>query len=78
MQVDDAHVCVAGSLSHVHMELSCVITTRCNPIAETDLASYMLDCIEDGAKWNKVLNIGGPDEGFTMKQQADMMFEVSN
>eukprot|EP00607_Mallomonas_marina_P007292 CAMPEP_0182418084 /NCGR_PEP_ID=MMETSP1167-20130531/2542_1 /TAXON_ID=2988 /ORGANISM="Mallomonas Sp, Strain CCMP3275" /LENGTH=324 /DNA_ID=CAMNT_0024592071 /DNA_START=246 /DNA_END=1220 /DNA_ORIENTATION=- len=49
---------------------------KCNPIAEQDLATYMINCIEDSEKWNKVLNIGGPDEGMTMKQQGDMLFEV--
>eukprot|EP01039_Chlorochromonas_danica_P011248 gene11247-12547_t len=49
---------------------------RCNPIAESDLATYMLDCIEKPDRWNKVLNLGGPDEGLTMKQQGEMLFEV--
>lgn len=31
---------------------------KCNPIAESDLAAYMLDCVEQENKWNKVLNIG--------------------
>jgi len=77
---------------------------KCNPIAESDLAAYMLDCIDglsicisvsdgltlgathtvymhlililtlspciDPNKWNRVLNVGGPDEGMTMKQQV--------
>lgn len=49
---------------------------RCNPISETDLAAYMLNCVEDQSKWNKILNIGGPDEGMTMKQQGEMIFDV--
>lgn len=49
---------------------------KCNPIAESDLASYILDCIDDSNKWNRILNIGGPDEGLTMKEQADMIFKV--
>jgi divinyl chlorophyllide a 8-vinyl-reductase len=49
---------------------------RCNPIAEQDLAAYMIDCIEDQTKWNKVLELGGPDEGMTMKQQGEMIFDI--
>lgn len=26
--------------------------------------------------WNKIMDVGGPDEGMTMKEQGDMMFEV--
>lgn len=37
----------------------------------------MLDCIEKPDRWNKILNLGGPDEGLTMKQQGEMLFEVS-
>ena len=49
---------------------------RCNPIAETDLAEYMINCVEDESKWNKVLDLGGPDDGMTMKQQGEMIFSV--
>eukprot|EP01040_Poterioochromonas_malhamensis_P002545 gene2545-2706_t len=49
---------------------------QCNPIAETDLADYMLNCIHQSDKWNQILNLGGPDEGMTMKQQGDMLFEI--
>ena len=51
---------------------------QCNPIAETDLAEYMINCIEDESKWNKVLDLGGPDEGMTMKQQGEMIFSVTS
>ena len=47
-----------------------------NPISETDLAEYMINCVEDQSKWNKVLNLGGPDDGMTMKQQGEMIFQV--
>ena len=43
---------------------------RCNPIAESDLAAYMLNCIDDQSKWNKIMDLGGPDEGMTMKEQV--------
>jgi len=49
---------------------------RCNPIAETDLAGFMLDCLEQPAKWNRVLNVGGPDDGLSMRQQGEMIFQI--
>lgn len=52
-------------------------TCKCNPIAETDLATYILNCVDDQSKWNKILNIGGPDEGMTMKQQGKLIFDVT-
>jgi divinyl chlorophyllide a 8-vinyl-reductase len=49
---------------------------KCNPIAESDLATYMINCIEEPEKWNKIMDIGGPDEGMSMKQQGDMIFKI--
>jgi divinyl chlorophyllide a 8-vinyl-reductase len=51
--------------------------TRCNPIAESDLATYLMDSISDPERRNKVINLGGPDEGFTMKQQGEMLFKAT-
>lgn len=49
---------------------------KCNPIAEQDLAAFMLNCVDDPSKWNQVLEVGGPDEGMTMLQQGQMIFEI--
>jgi divinyl chlorophyllide a 8-vinyl-reductase len=49
---------------------------KCNPIAETDLAAFMLNCVDDETKWNKIMDLGGPDEGMTMKQQGEMIFDI--
>eukprot|EP00596_Hydrurales_sp_CCMP1899_P010365 CAMPEP_0119042028 /NCGR_PEP_ID=MMETSP1177-20130426/14302_1 /TAXON_ID=2985 /ORGANISM="Ochromonas sp, Strain CCMP1899" /LENGTH=342 /DNA_ID=CAMNT_0007008531 /DNA_START=188 /DNA_END=1216 /DNA_ORIENTATION=+ len=49
---------------------------KCNPIAESDLATYMINCIEEPDKWNRIMDIGGPDEGMSMKQQGDLLFEI--
>jgi divinyl chlorophyllide a 8-vinyl-reductase len=46
--------------------------TRCNPIAEADLATYLIDCIADKTRENKILNLGGPDEPLTMKKQGEV------
>lgn len=49
---------------------------KCNPIAESDLAAYLINCISDESKWNKVLNLGGPDNGMSMKDQGEMLFDI--
>jgi divinyl chlorophyllide a 8-vinyl-reductase len=49
---------------------------KCNPIAESDLAAYMINCISDETKWNQILNIGGPDNGMSMKDQGEMLFQI--
>jgi divinyl chlorophyllide a 8-vinyl-reductase len=46
--------------------------TRCNPMAESDLATYLIDCIADKSRHGKILNIGGPDEPLTMKKQGEV------
>ena len=51
---------------------------KCNPIAEIDLAKFMLNCVNDKSKHNQILEIGGPDVAITKKQQADLIFELLN
>jgi divinyl chlorophyllide a 8-vinyl-reductase len=50
--------------------------TRCNPIAESELAQYLNDCIEDRSRHGKIINLGGPDEPLTMLQQGEMLFKA--
>lgn len=50
--------------------------TRCNPISEADLATYLIDCIVDKSRENKVINLGGPDDPLTMKKQGEMLFNA--
>ena len=50
--------------------------TRCNPISEADLATYLIDCISDKSRSNKIINLGGPDEPLTMLKQGEMLFEA--
>jgi len=49
---------------------------RCNPIAEVDLARYLVNSITDPSKNNQILDIGGPDEGYTMSQQGALLAEA--
>ncbi|CAJ1930655.1 unnamed protein product [Cylindrotheca closterium] len=50
--------------------------TRCNPIAESELAEYLINCIADKTKENEILNLGGPDEPLTMKKQGEMLYKA--
>eukprot|EP00569_Conticribra_weissflogii_P003332 CAMPEP_0171329868 /NCGR_PEP_ID=MMETSP0878-20121228/1596_1 /TAXON_ID=67004 /ORGANISM="Thalassiosira weissflogii, Strain CCMP1336" /LENGTH=400 /DNA_ID=CAMNT_0011830017 /DNA_START=66 /DNA_END=1268 /DNA_ORIENTATION=+ len=50
--------------------------TRCNPISEADLATYLTDCIADKSRENKIINLGGPDEPLTMKRQGEMLYKA--
>lgn len=46
--------------------------TRCNPIAESELAQYLIDSVSDKSRLNKIINLGGPDEPLTMKKQGEV------
>lgn len=50
--------------------------TSCKPISESDLARFMVDCLEDPSKQNKVLPIGGPGDAISVKEQGEMLFEL--
>lgn len=52
--------------------------TRCNPIAESDLATYLMDSIVQKSRHNRIINLGGPDEPLTMKKQGEMLFRALN
>ena len=46
--------------------------TSCKPISEADLARFIADCLEDPAKKNKILPIGGPGKAISFRQQGEM------
>jgi divinyl chlorophyllide a 8-vinyl-reductase len=47
-------------------------STRANPIAESDLATYLINCISEPSRHNKVLNLGGPDRPLTKIEQGEV------
>jgi len=51
--------------------------TACKPISERDLARFMADCLEDPARQNAVLPVGGPGPAITPRQQGVMLAELS-
>ncbi|KAL7570865.1 hypothetical protein ACA910_018930 [Epithemia clementina (nom. ined.)] len=50
--------------------------TRCNPIAESDLARYLVDSAQEPSRCNQIINLGGPDEPLNMQQQGEMLFQA--
>ena len=48
--------------------------TACKPISDDDLGNFMVDCITNPAKHNKILPIGGPGPAITPRDQAQALF----
>jgi divinyl chlorophyllide a 8-vinyl-reductase len=50
--------------------------TACKPISDADLASFLVDCIDDPSRHGRVLPIGGPGEAITPRQQGECLFKL--
>ncbi len=50
--------------------------TACKPISDDDLAEYLVGCLDDPARWDRVLPIGGPGEAITPRQQGEQLFAL--
>jgi divinyl chlorophyllide a 8-vinyl-reductase len=50
--------------------------TSCKPISDDDLGGYLADCLDDEARHNRVLPIGGPGPAITPKQQGEHLFAL--
>jgi divinyl chlorophyllide a 8-vinyl-reductase len=50
--------------------------TACKPISDDDLGRFLADCIDDDARRNRVLPIGGPGEAITPKAQGERLFAL--
>jgi divinyl chlorophyllide a 8-vinyl-reductase len=51
--------------------------TACKPISERDLARYLADCLDDPARENAVLPIGGPGPALTPRAMGELLFRLS-
>eukprot|EP00798_Chlamydomonas_sp_ICE-L_P002051 gene2051-18229_t len=49
----------------------------CKPISESDLASFISDCVVEEDKVNKMLPIGGPGKAMSARDQANMLFKIT-
>jgi divinyl chlorophyllide a 8-vinyl-reductase len=50
--------------------------TACKPISDRDLARYLADCLDEPARHNRVLPIGGPGPALTPRAIGDHLFEL--
>ncbi|MEM1154135.1 MAG: NAD(P)H-binding protein [Pseudomonadota bacterium] len=52
------------------------LLTSCKPISERDLAAFIVDCLGDTSRLNRVLPIGGPGDAITPREQGELLFEI--
>ncbi|CAM2968848.1 NAD(P)H-binding protein [Methylobacterium mesophilicum] len=52
------------------------LLTACKPISDDDLGQYLADCIDDDARRNRVLPIGGPGAAITPRAQGEHLFAL--
>lgn len=48
--------------------------TACKPISDADLGRYLAECVDNPARRNRVLPIGGPGPAITPREQGDHLF----
>lgn len=52
--------------------------TSCKPISDRDLATYLVDCLDDVTRQNQILPIGGPGRAITPREQGEELFRLLN
>lgn len=50
--------------------------TACKPISDDDLAQYLVGCLSEPSRHNRVLPIGGPGPAITPLQQAQLLSQA--
>ena len=50
--------------------------TSCKPISDDDLAAFLVGCLDEPARWNRVLPIGGPGPALTPRDQGLLLFAL--
>lgn len=51
--------------------------TRCKPISDADLARYIVGCIDDPQRQNRILPVGGPGPAITPLEQGEELFRLT-
>lgn len=51
--------------------------TRCKPISDRDLARFIVGCINDPERCNRILAVGGPGPAITPLQQGEDLFRLT-
>ena len=49
--------------------------TACKPISDRDLGEYLAGCLDDPARFDRILPIGGPGKAITPREQGEALFE---
>ncbi|SMX33033.1 NAD(P)H azoreductase [Maliponia aquimaris] len=52
------------------------LQTACKPISDADLARYIVGCLDDPARRNRILPIGGPGPAITPRDQGERLFAM--
>ncbi|UAJ11490.1 NAD(P)H-binding protein [Polymorphobacter megasporae] len=50
--------------------------TACKPIGDDDLGQFIAGCLDDPARWDRILPIGGPREAITPRAQGEALFAL--
>lgn len=50
--------------------------TACKPISDDDLGEYLAGCLDDPARQQRVLPIGGPGPAITPREQGEALFRL--
>jgi len=50
--------------------------TACKPISDDDLGEYLAGCLDDPARFDRVLPIGGPGPAITPREQGEQLFKL--
>lgn len=50
--------------------------TRCKPISDADLARFIADCMDDPARRDAILPIGGPGPAISLREQGALIFAL--
>lgn len=50
--------------------------TACKPIADEDLADFLVRCVDDPACRNRTLPVGGPGPAITPREQGEQLFRL--
>ena len=51
--------------------------TRCMPISDRDLAQYILGCMDDPERQDRILPVGGPGPAISPLEQGEMLFRLT-
>jgi divinyl chlorophyllide a 8-vinyl-reductase len=51
--------------------------TACKPISDQDLAQFIVSCLSDPQKYNRILPIGGPGDAITPLEQGHYLFKLT-